>query len=75
MTRQVLPESHTRTATAALGLARALQACGKAGEAEPLALEALRIRTVLMPPGAWQIGEASRSVAQARKARLGPRQR
>ncbi len=64
-TRRYLPERHALTATAALGLAQALTACGAAGEARPLALEALRIRTELMAPGAWQIREASRFMGRA----------
>jgi hypothetical protein len=64
MTRYFLPERHGLTATSALGPARALQACGNAAEAQPLALEALRIRTEMMPAGAWQIGEARRAVGR-----------
>ncbi|MGA2136155.1 MAG: tetratricopeptide repeat protein [Bryobacteraceae bacterium] len=60
ISRQFLPESDALVATAALGLARALEACGDDAEAQPLAREALRIRTELMPVGAWQIGEARR---------------
>ena len=70
MTRQFLPERHALIATAAFGLARALEACGEAREAQPLALEALRIRTELMPPGAWQIGEASRFVGRVQVPRV-----
>jgi hypothetical protein len=58
--RRFLPERHALVATAALGLARALEACGQLTEAQPLALEALRIRTEIMPAGAWQIAEARR---------------
>jgi len=47
MTRQFLPQRHALNATQALGLARALEACGNAEEARPLAMEALRIRTEL----------------------------
>jgi hypothetical protein len=49
MTRQFLPERHERIATAALGLAGALRACGRGGEGQPLVFEALQIRTELMP--------------------------
>jgi len=59
-TRQSLAWNHVLVATAAFGLARSLEACGEAGEAQPLAMEALRIRTDLMPAGAWQIREAKR---------------
>jgi hypothetical protein len=58
MMRQYFPERHARVAAAAFGLAGALQACGQFAEAQPLASEALRIRTELMPSGAWQIREA-----------------
>lgn len=66
MTRQCLPERHARTASAVLGLAGALEACGRVEEAQPLASEALRIRIELMPPGAWQIGEARMSLERVR---------
>ncbi len=62
--RRILPQGHARTATAALGLARALHACGATAEAQPLGQEALRIRTGLMPAAAWQIAEAGRFVRQ-----------
>jgi hypothetical protein len=58
--RRFLPQRHAFIATAALGLARSLEACGQPTEAKPLALEALRIRADIMPAGAWQIAEARR---------------
>jgi hypothetical protein len=58
--RHFLPERHAFIATAALSLAQSLEACGQAAEAKLLALEALRIRTDIMPAGAWQIAEARR---------------
>ena len=62
--RQFLPAQHPRVATAALGLASALNACGASDEARPLAAEALQIRTALMPAAAWQIVEARRLAAR-----------
>jgi len=64
--REFLPVLHALTATAALSLARALQVCGNAAEARPLADEALNIRTQLMPGGSWQIGEARRFADRTR---------
>ena len=64
--REFLPERHALTARAALGLAQALKASGEVAEAQPLALEAFRFRTELMPAGAWQIAEANRLVQRVR---------
>jgi len=57
MSRRFLPEHHLSRATAGLGLARALQACGEAAEATPLA----------HPDGV----DPSRSVANRRSETLG----
>jgi len=60
LSRRFYPAHHPRLATAALSLAQSLHACDAAAEARPLAAEALRIRTALLPAGAKPLEEARR---------------